>query len=189
MTDYNELLRHRRSIRDYGDRDVPLKIVETIIKESCLAPSSGNGQPWKFIIVNNRAVIKRLSDESKRNLLADLEDNPDSPSRNYEPILRDPNFNVFYNAPCLVYILGHKDYRSLLVDCALAASYFMFSSVAKGLGTCWIGLGKNIRDPELMSQIGLPHDHEIVAPVIVGYPRNIPPKPVRMAPGILKVVS
>jgi nitroreductase len=69
-----------------------------IIRESCLAPSSGNGQPWHFIVVNNREMIKRLSDESKRNLVADIERNPASPSRNYEAVLREKSFNVFYFA-------------------------------------------------------------------------------------------
>ena len=189
MTDYNELLRNRRSVRDYEDRDVPLEIVEAIIKESCLAPSSGNGQPWRFIIIKNRDVIKRLSDESKKNLLADIEKYPNSPSRSYEVALRDPNFNVFYNAPCLIYIIGHKDIGSVPVDCALAASYLMFSAVEKSLGTCWIGLGMRIRDPELLNQIGMPDDHRIVAPMIVGYPKNIPAKPLRTEPRILKIVS
>ena len=97
--DYSELLKKRRAVRDYEDKEVPLDILMQIINESCLAPSSSNRQPWHFIIINNKDVIKRLSDESKRNLLLDLERNPASPSSNYEAILRDKHFNVFYNAP------------------------------------------------------------------------------------------
>ncbi|MFH1351197.1 MAG: nitroreductase family protein, partial [Pseudomonadota bacterium] len=73
MEDFSELLKKRRAIRDYEERDVPLDMVKEIIRRSCLAPSSGNRQPWKFIIINNKAVIKRLSDENKKNLIADLE--------------------------------------------------------------------------------------------------------------------
>jgi nitroreductase len=189
MPDYFELLKKRRSIRDFEDKDVPLDIVNESIKECCMAPSSANGQSWRFIIVNNKDVIKSLSDDSKKNILFNIEKNPDSPLKKYEAALRSPEFNVFYNAPCLVFIVGLKQIRSLYVDCALAACYFMFCASNRDLGTCWVGLGTSIQDPDLLDLIGMPEDHKIVAPIILGYPKNIPTIPERMEPQILKIVS
>jgi nitroreductase len=189
VADYFELLKKRRSVRDFEDKDVPLEIINEIIKESCLAPSSGNGQPWRFLIVNKKDLIKNLSDDCKKNIIAIIEQNPDSPLKKYETTLRDPEFNVFYNAPCIVFIVGSKELRSLNVDCALAASYFMFSATARNLGTCWIGQGTAVQDPRLLEQISLPDDHKIVAPIIIGYPKSIPEIPERMEPQILKTVS
>ena len=189
MAKFFELLKKRRSVRDFDDKDVSLEVIRQIIKESCLAPSSGNGQPWRFIIVNNRDLIKRLSDESKTNILSHIEKNPDTSTKKYEAALRNPAFNVFYNAPCLVFIVGSKHIRSLYVDCSLAACYFMFSALQRGLGTCWIGFGTNIQNPDLLKQIGLPQDHIIVAPLIMGYPKSIPTVPERIDPQILKIVS
>jgi nitroreductase len=189
MINFFELLEKRRSIRDFEDKEVTLEIIKEIIKESCLAPSAENGQPWRFIIVTSRDLIKRLSDESKKNLLSYIEKSSDSPSKKYEAALRNPEFNVFYNAPCLVYIVGPKQTRNLYVDCALAACYFMFSASARGLGTCWVGLGTSIQDPDLLDLIGISEDHKIVAPLIVGYPKNIPSPPERIEPQILKIVS
>jgi iodotyrosine deiodinase len=60
MADFSDLLKGRRSIRDFQDKDIPLDLVKEMIKESCLAPSSANGQPWRFIIVNNKEWIERL---------------------------------------------------------------------------------------------------------------------------------
>jgi len=188
MAEYHDLLNKRRSIRDYEDKDVALETIMDMIRESCLAPSSSHGQPWQFIVVTNREMIKRLSDESKRNLIADMERNPASPSRNYEAELRDKNFNIFYNAPSLVFIGGSRGIRSLQVDCALAACYLMFSGCERNLGSCWIGLGKFILDPELRGLIGMPKDYEIVAPVVLGYPRSIPEVPQRNDPKILRIV-
>jgi len=189
MADFFELLKTRRSIRDFEDKEVPLELIKTIIKESCLAPSSGNGQPWRFIVVNHKEWIKRLSDESKKNFLSHLKRHPDAHIKKYERVLRNKVFNVFYNAPCLVYIVGPKDVNSIHVDCALAACYFMFTASARGLGTCWVGLGANIRDTEIITQIGLPQDCRIVAPIIVGYPKSIPRPPDRNEPQILKITS
>ncbi|MBW1741968.1 MAG: nitroreductase family protein [Deltaproteobacteria bacterium] len=188
MADFNELLRNRRSIRDFEDKDVPLELIEEIVKDSCLAPSSGNGQPWRFVIVKNGEWIERLSEESKKNFLSYLDENPDAPIKKYEKTLRKEGFNVFYNAPCLVFILGPKSIQSVHVDCALAACYFMFSAAEMGLGTCWVGLGANIRDPEICRTIGIPEDCRIVAPIILGYPKNVPAPPRRNEPQILKVV-
>ena len=173
--DYSELLKKRRAVRDYEDKEVPLDILMQILNESCLAPSSSNRQPWHFIIITNKDVIKRLSDESKRNLLQDIERNPASPSSNYEAILREKHFNVFYNAPCLVFIVGPKELLSIQVDC--------------GLATCWIGLGRFIKDPELLNLIGMPEGDQIVAPIVIGYPKAIPDVPERMGPQVLKIVS
>ena len=189
MADFSELLNKRRSIRDFEDRIVSLDLVNEIIKDSCFAPSSGDGQPWRFIIVNNKESIKKLSDESKKNILCYIEKNPDAPVKQYETTLRNKEFNVFYNAPCLVYIGGSEKVRSLQVDCALAACYFMFSAAAKGLGTCWIGLGTDIQDPNIREFVGMPEDYRIVAPVVIGYPKNIPNMPEARKANILNVVS
>lgn len=166
-----------------------MEILIQIISESCLAPSSSNRQPWHFIIITNKEVIKRLSEDSKRCLLTDIQRNPASPHRSYQSILLDTHFNVFYNAPCLVFIAAPKHILSLHEDCALAACYFMFSACAKGLGTCWVGLGRFMEDRELLDFIGLPEGDEIVAPIVIGYPKGIPEFPNRLGPQILKIVS
>ena len=103
--------------------------------------------------------------------------------------LRNPKFNVFYDAPSLVIICGDKRSPSLKVDCALAASYLMFSAAARGLGTCWVDLGARIDDPKLREEIGLTDDLVIVAPIIIGCPKAIPAIPPRNEPIILKTIS
>ena len=154
--DYETLLKRRRAIRDFQDREVPLPVLEEILRETCLAPTASNRQPCKFIVVRDRERMRRLSDVSRRTLLADLDRNPDSPLKAYESYLRDERVNVFYNAPCLVFILGPDDVRSLDVDCGLTAAYFMFAATARGLGTCWIGLGAHLKDPKVLAELGVP---------------------------------
>jgi nitroreductase len=186
--DYKTLLTNRRAIRDFQDKEVPLSLVEEIIQESCLAPTASNGQPCRFIIIRNREVLKRLSDESKKNLLAVLEKNPDSPMKMYESTLQNASFNAFYNAPCAIVVAGPKNVGSLDVDCALTVAYLMFSAAARGLGTCWIALGSQLRDPQILDEIGLPGDCRIVAPIIIGYPTAIPPASERHTPAIVKII-
>jgi len=186
---FQELLKKRRSIRNFQNKDVSLTLVEEILQESTLAPSSSNNQPCRFSIVNCKNTIKALSDESKANLLDDFAKNKISLMPQYIDLLKDKNFNVFYNAPCVIYISGPKSVASLDVDCALAASYIMFSAVERGLGTCWVNLGSNIRDSQSKALLGVPDGCRIVAPIILGYPTEIPAATERHAPQILRVIS
>jgi nitroreductase len=189
LSEFNNLLRNRRSIRNFQEREVPLDLVKQIIRDATLAPSAGDSQPWQFVIVRNRALINKLSYESKQNLLALIEADPEHYVRQYEKYLIDDAYNVYYNAPCLVFIGGNKDYQNLFVDCSLAASYFMMSAAARGLGTCWIGLGSAIRTHELREALGMDATYQIVAPIIIGYPAEIPDVPERNEPEILEIVE
>lgn len=190
MLTYNELIQQRRSIREFEDKKIDPTILNEILHETCLAPSASNLQPWKFIIIQDQALIKKLSEESKKNLLHYIEKNPFSPVAEYERTLRNPKFNVFFNSPCLVLIVGKKESGGFLhCDCSLAAAYFMFAATSRGLGTCWIGLGGFIKDQTLKTTIGLPNDHEIIAPLIIGYPKRIPIPTSRKEPIILKNIE
>jgi len=187
---FEDLLLKRRSIRDYTDKAVPLEIIHEIIGDSLKAPNSQNLQPWRFIIVDDMELMKKLSDSSKAAMIEDIESEPDSLRKAFLERLRDENMNVFYNAPCLVYIVGQEGYQSLDVDVGLLAAYFMLSATSKGLGTCWIGMGRHVRDRDLRDEIGLSEDHRIVAPVILGYPRgNIPDMNPRNESVILKTIT
>ena len=164
----------RRSIRSYIYKSISEEDAVKILNAGRWAPSGGNRQPWKFIIISDQALMKRLSDESKKNLLSEIEKDPSCPTKRFEETLKDSDFNVFYNAPCLIIIAGENNYSYFNSDCGLAVSYLMFAATAKKLGTCWIGLGSQIRDPKLREEIGLPENYEIVAPIILGYPKSIP---------------
>lgn len=187
--DFSKLSSLRRSIRNFQDKEVPLEIIHEILKQSTFAPSARNGQPWKFIVVNNRDMIKKISDESKKNILNRIYENPGDYAARYKTMLEDKEYNVFYNAPCLVMVLGEKSVKNLYVDCTLAASYFMMSAASKGLGTCWVNLGKEIYDKDMISQLGIPENCEIVAPLILGYPQKITSPVPRKEPEILKIIS
>ena len=132
--------------------------------------------------------MRRLSDESKRTLLSELAKDPTSVIRNYEAALRNKGFNVFYNAPALILLIGPEDLYSIDIDTALTVSYLMFSATSRGLGTCWIGLGAHIRDRSILLEMGIPVGYRIIAPVIIGYPISVPPASARRDPDILKVI-
>ena len=52
----------RRSIRKYTDQVVSEDTVDSILKAAMAAPSAGNQQPWHFVVVRDRKVLKELED-------------------------------------------------------------------------------------------------------------------------------
>jgi len=189
MSEFFDLIRIRRSIREFEEKPVPQDIVETVLTDSCQAPSAANNRPWRFVVIHNKELIKRLSDDSKTNLLARIAQDPNSSLKRYRDFLVLPDFNVYYNAPCLVIIAGQRKHKTLKVDCALCAAYLMFSAAERDLGTCWVDLGSDIQSPQLLEGIGLPDTHQIVAPIIIGYPKKLPSMERKRMPQILKIVQ
>ncbi len=185
----SELFVQRRSIRNFQNKAVPIELINGILNDCILAPSAGNGQPWEFIVVTNKEMTDSISAECKKNLLERIASNPEDYAKRYEKMLQKEAFHIFYHAPAVIFILGKKALKNLYVDCALAASYLMMSATSRGLGTCWVNFGTVIRDPEMRSAMGLQDDHQIVAPIALGYPARIPGIPHRRAAKILNIIE
>ncbi|MDV7187163.1 nitroreductase family protein [Lutibacter sp. TH_r2] len=58
--EYFELMKKRRSIRDFSDKEVPVEVIENIIKTASSAPSGANKQPWTFCVVANPKIKKQI---------------------------------------------------------------------------------------------------------------------------------
>lgn len=186
---FDELLLNRRSIRKFSAEPIPTARILDLIQAATFAPSAGNEQPWRFVTVTDQGMLKRISDESKNNILARIQSNPDDYAQRYQKLLENDAFNVFYNAPCLVLILGDAGRKNIQLDCALAASYLMMAAADQGYGTCWVNLGAEIRDPDLKNELGIPENAAIVAPIILGVPETIPSPPRRKDPVIYGIVE
>ena len=57
---------HRVSIRKFKDEAVSNEDIGYILEAAMAAPSAKNQQPWEFYVVENREVLKRLGEGSRR---------------------------------------------------------------------------------------------------------------------------
>jgi len=187
--DFSELLVNRRSVRDYEDKEVPLQVIKEMINDGIKAPNAGNMQLWRFVIVNHKDWMNKISDACKQSILKNIAENPHSGYKVYENSIKDESYNVFYNAPALLYIVGSAKAQTLTIDAGLFAAYFMLSASSRGLGTCFIAQGAELKDAEILAEIGIPDNYRIYAPIIVGYPKEIPQIPDRKEPKILNIIS
>ena len=59
-SNYLELMKSRRSVRDFSDKPVSFEIIKTIVETALLAPSGANKQPWTFVIVQNQEIKRKI---------------------------------------------------------------------------------------------------------------------------------
>ena len=61
-----ECITERRSVRKYADKEVPLPLIAEIMEHARLAPSAGNSQNWRFIIVLDREKRIKISEAANK---------------------------------------------------------------------------------------------------------------------------
>ena len=65
-SDFFELMNRRRTVRDYSPREVPLELIERAIATAGTAPSGANMQPWRFVVVRDAEVKRRIREAAEK---------------------------------------------------------------------------------------------------------------------------
>jgi len=63
--EFFELMRSRRTVRDFSDEDVPFELIERAVRTAGTAPSGANMQPWRFVVVRDPAVKRRIREAAE----------------------------------------------------------------------------------------------------------------------------
>lgn len=172
-----EAIKGRRSIRKFTDQELSRELVQELLDTAVWAPSASNVQPWGFVVIEDKAYLKEVSDQAKKEVLIRMNDVPQM--EQYRSNLENPDFNIFYNAPALIVIYGKADHFHTDHDCAMVAQTLLLSAWEKGLGGCWIGFAQGIcGSAEFMEKHKVPAGYKMVAPLIIGYPAYKPSQPV-----------
>ena len=154
------ILKTRRSIRKYLAQDVSNETIEKIISETILAPSGHNTQPWKFIIVRD--------EEIKRKIVA--------ADNNQTWMLEAPVFIVcLADASVRFADISQIDFRAdspdfvfkqLIRDCSIGITYLLLASEQNGLGACWTGWYNH---DEMKKILNIPNYMYVNGIVTLGY--------------------
>ncbi len=150
VMDVFEAIHTRRSIRKYEDRPISAEHVDQILAAAMAAPSARNGQPWQFVVIDERALLDSCAEIC-------------------------PNAAMIRGAPAAVLVCGDLDLEGSEgywpVDCSAAVENMLLAAVGLGLGACWCGVYPRPRRMDgLRTLFDLP---ERVVPhslVVLGHP-------------------
>lgn len=178
--EFFELVKYRRSIRRYEDRQIERADLEKIIEAGLWAPSAGGGQHAYICAVCDKELIEKIGrlniakfDWDKA---AGMKVSSEQPS-----IIDDPSMKSgFYGAPCLCIVLGPKDFIYSVADAFCCAENMVLAATELGLGACIIARGEETFDnpdgERLLAQMDLPEGYVARCFVLVGYPKGAHPK-------------
>lgn len=168
----------RRAVREYTGTKPSKDTIRMLLDAAVQAPSAMDLQPWAFVVVQDPALLQRLSERSKKLSLQRMK--PGSGLSLHRRELEDPKFNVFHDAGTLVVVVAKPGEWPAVEDCCLAAQNLMLAAHAMGLGTCPIGFAREALDePAAKQELGIPADHTVAMAIVVGYPKSRPPVVVR----------
>ena len=140
----------RRSIRAYEAEPVSPELVETLLRAAMAAPSAGNQQPWRFVVVTDRAALDRLSGTSPY----------------AGPLLRAPLAIVVCGET-----LGERHPGYWVEDCSAAMENLLLAAHASGLGAVWLGYHPDLQRIELVrDMLGLPETVVPLGIAAIGHP-------------------
>ena len=169
--DLKEAIYTRRAVREFTTQAVDHKTIRQLIDAAIQAPSAVNEQPWSFSVVQDKAVLARISREAKAYMLKNPP--PGLHSHHFEELASHPDFDILHHAPALTVISSATNDEWTVENCSLAAENLMLAACAAGLGTCWIGLAQAwLGTPEGKAMLDIPPGYVPVAPIIVGYPKS-----------------
>lgn len=163
MNEVLKTIRNRRSVRVYSSKQIAQEELDLIIESGIYAPSGHNDQPWHFTVIQNKELIKYISDKSKE-LMA--ESNIDW----MKNMGLNEKVSLTYNAPTLIIVSGNKKALSPIVDCSAAIQNILLAAESLNIGSVWLGLIKFFfKLDDEVKKLGIPQGYEPYYGVALGY--------------------
>ena len=145
----------RRTIRRFKSTPLPEEVTRNIFKLVRKAPSAGNAQPYRFVIVTDEDLKLKVANGCFTE-------------------------KWIVEAPAIVVLCGLIDeayptlggyMSSYPVDCGIALAHLMLACTNEGIGS---GIVATFKEEKVREVLGLPSDTRVVAVVPIGYPDEEP---------------
>ncbi len=171
----SQLIKSRRSIREFQEKPVPREEIERVIDVARYAPTGHNMQEVRWLVIDDKKKLGELTAIGVDWFRSMSEGNTPW-ALEMQAILRmhDIGLNIFLrNAPAVVVTFAEKNNPIAATDCAIALSYFDLAAKAAGLGCCWNGYFYISAQsfPPMVEAVALPEGFTPYAALGLGYPR------------------
>lgn len=143
-----ECIRTRRTTRAFLPKDIPAAAIRKILEAGRLTPSARNLQPWHFVVIQDKRVLRQLG-----------------------PLCTTGRF--IDQAGCAVAVVTDPSNSWHEIDGARAVQNMELAAWNEGLGTCWIGSMDRERIKEFLA---IPKHLHLLTILPFGYPTELSPR-------------
>ena len=149
-----EAIAKRKCIRSFTDKKVESEKIENLLRAAMRAPSGMNGQPWEFVVVDDKEVLSAMQKLS-------------------------PGARALLTAPLAIVVLEREIPRRIEMgltwlaqqDLGACTENILLQAVEEGLGAGWMGVGPGTPGQTALAQLlGLPENVKPYSVVGIGYP-------------------
>lgn len=161
----------RTSIRSFTDEPLTDSQIETLLRAGMAAPSAVNKQPWKFVVVKNKQLLRQIADSL-------------------------PNTRLT-TAACAIVVCGDmtktldgvgRDFW--IHDCSAATENILLAAHALELGAVWAGIFPNPdRVDKLRVLVDIPETQIPLCVIAVGHPAEYPSPKDKWTPENYRVIE
>lgn len=156
MSDFQNLLIERRSIRKYTEDLLQPEETEMILQAALLSPTSKNGHSWQFVVVEDKEMLQKLS--------------------NCKP----HGSNFIADCALAVVVLGNPLVSDVWVEDASIASFAMqLQAEDIGIGSCWVQVRKRELDENIEAAdyvreaLEIPMPYEVLSIITFGKKQKV----------------
>ena len=176
-----ELMKYRRSIRKYQDRQISREDMEAIIEAGTWAPNAGGGQRSIIVGIRNASLAEKIGRLNvarfDRSRLSGGYVSADQPS-----IIDDPTMKSgFYGAPAVCVVFAMKNFLYSIPDAFCCAENMVLMAAELGIASCIVARGEETFDNEigaaLLREWNIPENYIARCFVILGYCDGDYPQP------------
>ncbi len=143
-----DCIKKRRCVRQYLSKEISQEILKDIVDCARLAPSANNIQPWEFIVIKDKEMLRKI---------AALTD--------YGTFIKDA-------AICIVVIC--KDTKYFLEDGSAATENILLAARAYNIGGCWVAGDKKKYCNDVLKLLNVPEGYKLISLLPLGYCKNFP---------------
>jgi len=155
--DFKQLVQMRRSVRRFADKEISPDDVQTILRAALMAPTSRGRQAWRFMVVDDKALIEQMSDA------------------------KDNGAQFMRGAPLAIVVLGDAQTNDCWIeDGAIAAAAMQYQAADLGLASCWVQMrGRGLSDGHSANEVlhgllDIADEWQVLCVVAIGWPLEMP---------------
>ena len=181
MNETIAVLLKRRSVRKFLPEQVADEQLHIIVETGLYAPSGGNHQFTRFLVVQNRTKLDEINAIIRREFAEREIIEGQYQNTAIIKAKQKEGHNFFFHGPTLIVAVAPRTHGNSMADSACALENMQIAAAALGLGACWINtphwLTANRELRNYLEPLGLGENEDIFGSIVVGHPALPWPEP------------